>query len=71
MSGIFYSARFLLLLVIVAMLLFLYISPLCFVGSAVYELVSLLVSLMFVGQVVFLIISSVALLHFTPFCALS
>ena len=45
MSGIFYSARFLLLLVIVAMLLFLYISPLCFVGSAVYELVSLLVSL--------------------------
>ena len=51
MSGIFYSARFLLLLVIVAMLLFLYISPLCFVGSVVYELVSLLVSLMFVGCV--------------------
>lgn len=51
MSGIFYSARFLLLLVIVAMLLFLYISPLSFVGSAVYELVSLLVSLMFVGCV--------------------
>lgn len=69
MSGIFYSARFLLLLVIVAMLLFLYISPLCFVGSAVYELVSLLVSLMFVGCV--LIISSVALLHFTFFCVLS
>lgn len=68
MSGIFYSARFLLLLVIVAMLLFLYISPLCFVGSAVYELVSLLVSLMFVGCV--LIIASVALLHFTFFCVL-
>ena len=56
MSGIFYSARFLLLLVIVAMLLFLYISPLCFVGSAVYELVSLLVSLMFVGCVFYFLL---------------
>ena len=64
MSGIFYSARFLLLLVIVAMLLFLYISPLCFVGSAVYELVSLLVSLMFVGCVFDYFLRSFAAFYF-------
>lgn len=62
MSGIFYSARFLLLLVIVAMLLFLYISPLCFVGSAVYELVSLLV--MFVGCVFDYFLRSFAAFYF-------